>query len=111
EGLASMLAQTLREEYGRGLVSKLGALVSLPVIQRIRRRMDHRRYNGASLVGLRGIVFKSHGSADQLAFQTALSRAAHAVERKLIHQIAQTLPEVRALAHHAQDQSLLQQQA
>jgi len=111
EGLASMLAQTLREEYGRGLVSKLGALVSLPVIQRIRRRMDHRRYNGASLVGLRGIVFKSHGSADQLAFQTALSRAAHAVERKLIHQIAQTLPEVRALAHHVQDQSLLQQQA
>ena len=105
EGLASMLAQTLREEYGRGLISKLGALVSLPVIQRIRKRMDHRRYNGASLVGLRGIVFKSHGSADQLAFQTALGRAAHAVEHDLIHQIAQTLPEVRALAHaHPQAQ-------
>lgn len=97
EGLASMLAQTLREEYGRGLVSRLAALVSLPVIQRIRRRMDHRRYNGASLVGLRGIVFKSHGSADELAFQTALARAAHAVERNLIHQIAQALPEVRSL--------------
>jgi glycerol-3-phosphate acyltransferase PlsX len=109
EGLASMLAQTLREEYGRGLVSKFGALVSLPVIQRIRRRMDHRRYNGASLVGLRGIVFKSHGAADKLAFQTALSRAAYAVERNLIHQIAQTLPEVRALAHHAQDQTRFQQ--
>ncbi|MBM3370876.1 MAG: phosphate acyltransferase PlsX, partial [Betaproteobacteria bacterium] len=91
EGLASMLAQTLREEYGRGLVSRLAALVSLPVIQRIRRRMDHRRYNGASLVGLRGIVFKSHGSADELAFQTALARAAHAVERNLIHQISQAL--------------------
>jgi len=99
EGLASMLAQTLREEYGRGLISRIGALVSLPVIQRIRRRMDHRRYNGASLVGLRGIVFKSHGSADQLAFQAALARASHAVERNLLHQIAQTLPEVRALAH------------
>ena len=97
EGLASMLAQTLREEYGRGLVSRLAALVSLPVIQRIRRRMDHRRYNGASLVGLRGIVFKSHGSADELAFQTALARVAHAVERNLIHQIAQALPEVRSL--------------
>jgi len=97
EGLASMLAQTLREEYGSGLVSRLAALVSLPVIQRIRRRMDHRRYNGASLVGLRGIVFKSHGSADELAFQTALARAAHAVERNLIHQIAQALPEVRSL--------------
>ena len=97
EGLASMLAQTLREEYGRGLVSRLAALVSLPVIQRIRRRMDHRRYNGASLVGLRGIVFKSHGSADELAFQTALARAANAVEHDLIHQIAKALPEVRAL--------------
>jgi glycerol-3-phosphate acyltransferase PlsX len=97
EGLASMLAQTLREEYGRGLVSRLAALVSLPVIQRIRRRMDHRRYNGASLVGLRGIVFKSHGSADELAFQTALARAAHAVGHDLIHQIAKALPEVRAL--------------
>ncbi|NDA05177.1 MAG: phosphate acyltransferase PlsX [Betaproteobacteria bacterium] len=99
EGLASMLSQTLREEYGRGPMSKLAALVSMPVIRRIRRRMDHRRYNGASLVGLRGIVFKSHGSADDMAFQAALARAADAVEHRLIDQIAQTLPEARALGH------------
>ena len=105
EGLASMLSQTMREEYSRGLLSRFGALISLPVIHRIRRRMDHRRYNGASLVGLRGIVLKSHGSADQLAFQTALARAFHAVERNLLQQIAQTLPEVRALAHAQQTES------
>jgi len=99
EGLASMLSQTLREEYGRGPMSKLAALVSMPVIRRIRRRMDHRRYNGASLIGLRGIVFKSHGSADDMAFQAALARAADAVEHRLIDQIAQTLPEARALGH------------
>ena len=99
EGLAAMVAQTLREEYARTLGSKLAALVSLPVIRRIKRRMDHRRYNGAALVGLRGIVFKSHGSADQLAFRTALERTAHAVEHDLVERIARTLPDVQLRAH------------
>lgn len=99
EGLASMVAQTLREEYDRSIASRLAALVSLPVIRRIRRRMDHRRYNGAALVGLRGIVFKSHGSADRLAFQTALERTAHAVEHDLIARIARTLPGIWMRAH------------
>jgi len=99
EGLASMLAQTLREEYEHSIASRLAALVSLPVIRRIRRRMDHRRYNGAALVGLRGIVFKSHGSADQLAFRTALERTAHAVEHDLIARITRTLPGIRQRAH------------
>jgi glycerol-3-phosphate acyltransferase PlsX len=99
EGLASMVAQTLREEYEHSIASRLAALVSLPVIRRIRRRMDHRRYNGAALVGLRGIVFKSHGSADQLAFRTALERTAHAVEHDLIARIARTLPLIRQRAH------------
>lgn len=94
-----MVAQTLREEYARTLGSKLAALVSMPVIRRIKRRMDHRRYNGAALVGLRGIVFKSHGSADQLAFRTALERTAHAVEHDLVERIARTLPDVQLRAH------------
>lgn len=62
EGLAQMLATFLRQEFGRNLLTKLAALVALPVIRHFKRRVDHRRYNGASLLGLR-IVVKSHGSA------------------------------------------------
>jgi glycerol-3-phosphate acyltransferase PlsX len=76
EGLAKMLGDFLKEEYTRGVLSKLAAAVSYGVIKRFRRRVDHRRYNGAALLGLRGIVVKSHGSADRLAFRTALARAA-----------------------------------
>ena len=64
EGLAQMLATYLREEFNRNLFTKLSGAVALPVINAFKRRVDHRRYNGASLLGLRGIVIKSHGSAD-----------------------------------------------
>src|SRR5258706_9430401 len=63
EGLAKMLGDFLKEEYTRGILSRIAALVSYPVIKRFRRRVDHRRYTGAPLLGLRGIVVKSHGSA------------------------------------------------
>ena len=63
EGLAQMLAAYLREEFGRGVFSRLAGLVALPVIRAFKNRVDHRRYNGASLLGLRGVVVKSHGSA------------------------------------------------
>jgi len=75
EGLAKMMGDFLKEEYTRGPFTRLAAFVSLPVIKAFRRRLDHRRYNGATLLGLRGIVVKSHGSADRLAFATALERA------------------------------------
>ncbi len=75
EGLAQMLAAYLREEFKRSLFTRLAALLALPVINAFKRRVDHRRYNGASLLGLRGIVVKSHGSADSFAFQFAIDRA------------------------------------
>lgn len=75
EGLAQMLATYLREEFNRGWFSRLAGLVSLPVINAFKRRVDHRRYNGATLLGLRGIVVKSHGSADIFAFEHAIGRA------------------------------------
>ena len=75
EGLAQMLAAYLREEFKRNLVTRLSAILALPVINAFKRRVDHRRYNGASLLGLRGIVVKSHGSADSFGFQFAISRA------------------------------------
>lgn len=87
EGLAQMLAVYLREEFTRSLFTRLVALVAMPVISRFKRRVDHRRYNGASLLGLKGIVVKSHGSADAFAFGFALRRACDEVRNGLIDRI------------------------
>jgi glycerol-3-phosphate acyltransferase PlsX len=91
EGLARMLGGFIREEFTRTLFAKFAALVSFPLLRRLKGRVDHRRYNGASLVGLRGIVFKSHGSADAFAFEAALRRAYDAASHGLLERIAQTL--------------------
>ncbi len=96
EGLAKMLGDFLKEEYTRNVFSRIAALVSLPVIKRFRRRVDHRRYNGAALLGLRGIVVKSHGSADRLAFATALGRAATEVEHGLNERIGEEVARLHA---------------
>jgi glycerol-3-phosphate acyltransferase PlsX len=98
EGLAQMLATYLREEFNRNAFTKLIGLVASPVIGAFKKRVDHRRYNGATLLGLRGIVIKSHGSADTFAFEFAIQRAidearsgvlAHITERMaLIHKSA-----------------------
>ena len=88
EGLATMIAGGLREEFSRNLLTKLCALLSLPVLKAFKRRFDHRAYNGASLLGLKGIVFKSHGAADAFAFLNALERAAEAARNQLPEKIA-----------------------
>jgi glycerol-3-phosphate acyltransferase PlsX len=94
EGLAQMLSQFIREEFTRGLLSKVAAAVAMPVLSRIRQRVDHRRYNGASLVGLRGIVIKSHGSSDAFAFEHAIRRGYDAARNGLIRRITEALPPV-----------------
>jgi glycerol-3-phosphate acyltransferase PlsX len=88
EGLAQMIAGGLKEEFSRNLFNKLVAVLALPVIRAFKRRFDHRGYNGASLLGLRGIVFKSHGSADAYAFRCAMERAAEAARQRLPERIA-----------------------
>ena len=98
EGLAKMLGDFLKEEYTRNWLSRLAAAVSYPVIQRFRRRVDHRRYNGAALLGLKGIVVKSHGSADRLAFATALKRAASEASHGLIERIGEEIARLNALS-------------
>ncbi|HZW26281.1 MAG TPA: phosphate acyltransferase PlsX [Gallionella sp.] len=86
EGLAQMLGGFLKEEFKRNVFTKLAAIVALPVLNAFKRRVDHRRYNGASFLGLKGIVVKSHGSADVLAFRCAIERAAEeAREGMLLH--------------------------
>jgi glycerol-3-phosphate acyltransferase PlsX len=97
EGVAQMLGGFLREEFGRGLASRAMALLSLPALRRFKQRTDHRTYNGASLIGLRGIVIKSHGSADALAFEAALRRAYDAARNDLIGRIAAALPAASAV--------------
>jgi len=84
EGLAQMLAGMIKEEFTRGVVSKALAAVAYPVLVRFKRRVDHRRYNGAALLGLRGIVIKSHGSADAYAFEHALRRGCEAARHRLL---------------------------
>ncbi|MFO1404761.1 MAG: phosphate acyltransferase PlsX [Azonexus sp.] len=89
EGLAQMLASFLRQEFKRNLLTKLAALVAMPVLNRFKRRVDHRRYNGAILLGLKGISIKSHGSADAFAFSNAIARAWDAAENGVLDRIAQ----------------------
>ena len=98
EGVAQMLGGFLREEFSRGVVAKLMALVAYPALNRFKRRTDHRTYNGASLIGLRGIVVKSHGSADALAFEAALRRAYDAARNDLIGRIGAALPDPASAA-------------
>ena len=87
EGLASMLTDFIRQEFERNLLTKLAALVALPVLRHFKQRVDPRRYNGAALLGLRGLVFKSHGSADAYAFEQALARAHDAARNRLLARV------------------------
>ncbi|MDO5626052.1 MAG: phosphate acyltransferase PlsX [Pseudomonadota bacterium] len=87
EGLAAMIVQFLREEFSRGPLTRLAAIVAYPVLTALKKRMDHRRYNGAALLGLKGLVFKSHGSADAVAFEQALTRAYDAARHELLARV------------------------
>jgi glycerol-3-phosphate acyltransferase PlsX len=87
EGLASMIGGFIREEFSRNWARRLVALMAMGILKSFKRRVDHRRYNGAALLGLRGLVFKSHGSADAFAFQHALARAYDAARHDLLNRV------------------------
>lgn len=87
EGLAAMIVGFLKAEFSRNIFTKMAAIVSISVLNALKRRVDHRRYNGAALLGLRGLVFKSHGSADAVAFGNALNRAYDAAHNKLLERV------------------------
>ena len=91
EGLAQMFGSFLREEFRRTVFTRLAALVAWPVLASFKRRVDHRRYNGATLLGLRGIVVKSHGSADAFAFRRAIERALDEAQNDVIARISTKL--------------------
>lgn len=91
EGLASMIGSFLKAEFSRSIFTKLAAIVAYPVITAFKSRMDHRHYNGAALLGLQGLVFKSHGSADSFAFERALSRAYDAARNNLLERVRERM--------------------
>ncbi|TWO68925.1 phosphate acyltransferase PlsX [Caenimonas sedimenti] len=97
EGLASMIGGFLREEFSRNPLTKLAAIVAYPILTAFKKRVDYRRYNGAALLGLRGLVFKSHGSADEFAFEQALNRAYDAARNNLLDRVEARIAHARPL--------------
>lgn len=96
EGLSKLLASSLRAEFGRNIFTKLLGLFALPVLTAFKNRFDPSAYNGASFVGLRGIVVKSHGNADQRAFANAIRVAMLEVEKGVPDRISERVAEVFA---------------
>lgn len=89
EGVAKMISHYLKQGFRQNPLTKLAGLLAMPVLKNFRRKIDPRRYNGASLLGLRGIVIKSHGGADSLAFENAIKIARKAVYTNVPERIAQ----------------------
>lgn len=105
EGLSHMLGSMIREEFHRNFLTMLAGLLARPVLNRFRRRVDNRSHNGAALLGLKGVVFKSHGSADEYAFKYALERAHDAVTTGLLERISETITGLTKSHAHEQAQA------
>lgn len=91
EGVAKMIAYLIKKEFNRNLLTRLAGLIAMPVLKALKSRIDPRHYNGASLLGLRGIVIKSHGSADELAFANAIHIAITEVDKAVPQRISARL--------------------
>jgi glycerol-3-phosphate acyltransferase PlsX len=89
EGVAKLISYYMKEEFKRGLYNKLAGLIAMPVLRSFRKRIDPGAYNGASLLGLKGIVIKSHGGADVNAYANAIEIAALEVQKSVPRQIQQ----------------------
>ena len=96
EGIAGLMSQHAKNAFQKSFYGKLAALVTMPILRDIRRKLDPRRYNGASLLGLRGIVVKSHGSADKVSFAHAIEEAIVEVEKNVPNKISARLEELLA---------------
>lgn len=101
EGVARLMQKFMREAFARNALTKLAALAALPVLKAFARRVDPRRYNGASLLGLRGIVIKSHGGADEVAFANAIAMAVREVQQDVPSRILTLLAAAESLAPSA----------
>jgi len=91
EGLAQMITSIMKEEFNRNILTKLAGMIAMPVIRALRSRLDNRRYNGATLLGLGGIVIKSHGSADVYAYTQAINEGYRELQNQVTDQIEKVL--------------------
>lgn len=98
EGVALMIGHFIRQEFRRSFWSRAVGFIAFPVLRAFRRRIDPREYNGASFVGLRGIVIKSHGGADVIAFSRAISEAIAEIRKNVPERISQHLESVLSQA-------------
>ena len=87
EGIVQMMGTFIRQEFMRSVLTRLAGSIVMPVLRAFRRRVDPRGYNGATLLGLKGIVIKSHGSADVFAFERAIERASEEVRNEVLHRL------------------------
>ena len=97
EGVARLVGHHVRKEFSWNIYGKLSALITMPILNEIRRKIDPRRYNGASLLGLRGIVIKSHGSADRVSFASALEEARMEMAKNVPQRISIGLEKIHSL--------------
>jgi len=101
EGLVVMLYDFLRAEFTRNVARKLAAVAAMPALGAFKKRVDPRRYNGATLVGLRGVVVKSHGSADPSGFRHAIAKAHAEAVHGVLDKIAREIAKMPASTHAA----------
>jgi glycerol-3-phosphate acyltransferase PlsX len=94
EGIMKMLTGSLRESFNASLFGKLGYLMAQRQIKRLSLRMDPRRYNGAVLIGLNGLVIKSHGNSDRLAFANALGSCARMISAQFMETVERDLADI-----------------
>ncbi len=87
EGVAKIVSHYAKQEFGKNLFTKLSGLLAMPVLKAFRKRIDPRRYNGASFLGLKGVVIKSHGGADAYSFQQAITIARLEASKQIPKQI------------------------
>ncbi len=94
EGAAKMIGGALKSAFGKNILTQLAGLIAYPVLKSFKQRIDPRLYNGASFLGLRGLVIKSHGGADILAFKTAIELAEVEVKHDVIRKISEQVESV-----------------
>nr|WP_256969413.1 phosphate acyltransferase PlsX [Crenothrix polyspora] len=97
EGAAKMISTALKAAFSKNLLTKLVGLIAYPVLKSFKDRIDPRLYNGASFLGLRGLVIKSHGGADSLAFKTAIKLAEIEVKKDVIRKISEQIEKTLAV--------------